>query len=162
MAAGVAGAGIATYTGVLVADTATPAWHEARRELPVLFAASAAASAGGVTTALSAISGRPDNSAARIGAVGAITEVVVAAVMRRRLGDLDTYTSDASARRLDLASRSVSLAGAAMLTFGRRRRLLAIAGGVAVAAGSLCQRLAVLRAGTASANDPRSVLCTTS
>lgn len=158
VAAGLAGAGVATYTGVLVADTATPAWHEARRELPVLFAASAAASAGGVTTALSAISGRPNKSAARIGVVGAITEIVAAAVMRQRLGDLDTYTSDAPARRFDLASRTLSLAGAAMLTFGRKRRLVAIAGGLAVAAGSLCERLAVLRAGTASANDPRSVL----
>ena len=158
VAAGIAGSGIATYTGVLVADTATPAWHEARRELPMLFAASAAASAGGVTAALSAISDRADRSSARIGALGAVTEIVVAAVMRRRLGDLDTYASDASAHRLDQASRVLSLAGSALLLAGRRRRLVTIAGGVAVSTGSVCERLSVLRAGTASANDPQSVL----
>ena len=40
------GAVLATYTGVLLANTAVPAWHEARRELPFVFAGSAAASAG--------------------------------------------------------------------------------------------------------------------
>ena len=37
---------LSTYTAVLVANTAVPAWHEARRELPFVFAGSAAASAG--------------------------------------------------------------------------------------------------------------------
>lgn len=37
---------VATYTAVLVSDTAVPAWHDARRELPFVFAASAVASAG--------------------------------------------------------------------------------------------------------------------
>ncbi|MEO6159357.1 MAG: NrfD/PsrC family molybdoenzyme membrane anchor subunit [Ilumatobacteraceae bacterium] len=158
LVAGLVGPGIATYTGVLVADTATPVWHEARRELPMLFAASATASAGGVTAALSAISGRADASAARIGAIGAVAEVMVAAVMRRRLGNLDTYTSDDSARRLDHASRVLSLAGGALLMAGRKRRIVAAIGGLAVAAGSVCERLSVMRAGTASANDPQSVL----
>src|SRR5207237_1114238 len=40
------GAPLATYTGTLIADTAIPVWHEARRELPFLFGASAVASAG--------------------------------------------------------------------------------------------------------------------
>ena len=30
---------IASYTAVLIADTATPAWHDARRELPFVFVA---------------------------------------------------------------------------------------------------------------------------
>jgi formate-dependent nitrite reductase membrane component NrfD len=161
LGAGLLGPGIATYTGVLVADTATPAWHEARRELPVLFAASAAASAGGITALLSSISGRAETSAARIGALGAVTEIAVGVVMRRRLGELDTYTADDTARRLDHASRYLSLAGAAMLAGrggGGKGRVIALAGGASIAAGSLCQRLAVLRAGTASANDPRYVL----
>jgi len=90
--------------------------------------------------------------------VGAIAEVATAALMRRRLGDLDTYASDPRARRLDRASRTLSVAGAAVLAIGRRRRTPSIVGGMAIAAGSVCERLAVLRAGTASANDPRSVL----
>lgn len=162
LVAGLVGPGIATYTGVLVADTATPAWHEAHRELPVLFAASAAASAGAATAVLAAMSGRPEPSSVRIGVAGAVAEVVTSTVMRRRLGDLDTYKSDPRARRLDRASRVLSLAGAAVLAGGRGRRSTSIVGGLAVAAGSACERLAVLRAGTASANDPRSVLRTAS
>ena len=158
LAAGATGAGVATYTGVLVADTATPVWHEARRELPFLFAASAGASAGAVTMALSAITGPADRKAARVAIAGAIAEVALGAVMRRRLGPLDTYRTDPRAHRLDLASRLLSFGGAAGIVAARRSRPLSIVAAAAVAAGSACERLAVLRAGVASANDPKSVL----
>ncbi|MCW2657061.1 MAG: nrfD, partial [Jatrophihabitans sp.] len=39
---------VASYTSVLLADTATPSWHEARRELPFVFVGSAAAASGGL------------------------------------------------------------------------------------------------------------------
>ena len=38
---------LSTYTAALVANTAVPVWHEARWTLPFVFAAGAAASAGG-------------------------------------------------------------------------------------------------------------------
>ncbi|MGH9583807.1 MAG: NrfD/PsrC family molybdoenzyme membrane anchor subunit, partial [Bryobacteraceae bacterium] len=44
--AGIFGMGLATYTGVLVANTAVPVWQESRRMLPVLFGASAMSSLG--------------------------------------------------------------------------------------------------------------------
>ena len=44
----VAAPAIASYTAVLLADTATPAWHDARRELPFVFVGSAAAASGGL------------------------------------------------------------------------------------------------------------------
>ncbi|HEV7862178.1 MAG TPA: NrfD/PsrC family molybdoenzyme membrane anchor subunit, partial [Acidimicrobiia bacterium] len=44
-AAALTGSMLTTYTGVLLADTAVPVWHEAHRELPFLFAASAATAA---------------------------------------------------------------------------------------------------------------------
>src|SRR5205085_865038 len=37
---------LSTYTGALLSNTAVPVWHEARRELPFVFAAGAALSAG--------------------------------------------------------------------------------------------------------------------
>src|ERR687886_2941638 len=40
------GPALPPYTAVLVAATSVPTWHEARRELPLVFAASSAASAG--------------------------------------------------------------------------------------------------------------------
>ncbi|MGC1210071.1 MAG: NrfD/PsrC family molybdoenzyme membrane anchor subunit, partial [Micromonospora sp.] len=39
---------LATYTGVLLADTSVPSWHEAYPELPTIFAGSALASGAGV------------------------------------------------------------------------------------------------------------------
>ncbi len=50
---------MATYTAVLVADTAIPAWHDARHELPFVFAGGAAASAGALALLLDDGSGRP-------------------------------------------------------------------------------------------------------
>jgi hypothetical protein len=42
------GAGVATYTAALVCDTAVPAWHDGHREMPYVFAGSAATAAGGL------------------------------------------------------------------------------------------------------------------
>ncbi len=47
---------LATYTAVLIADTSVPVWHEeARRELPLVFAASSAASAGAAAAILTPV-----------------------------------------------------------------------------------------------------------
>ena len=40
------------YTAALIADTAIPVWHDARRDLPFVFAASSAATAGAAAAAL--------------------------------------------------------------------------------------------------------------
>ncbi|MET8197757.1 NrfD/PsrC family molybdoenzyme membrane anchor subunit, partial [Micromonospora sp. NPDC005222] len=48
LAAAVTAPALATYTGVLLADTAVPSWHEAYPELPAIFAGSALASGAGV------------------------------------------------------------------------------------------------------------------
>ena len=45
VASALLGLPLSSYTAALIADTAVPAWHEARRELPFLFAAGAAATA---------------------------------------------------------------------------------------------------------------------
>jgi formate-dependent nitrite reductase membrane component NrfD len=45
LAEGAMGLPMSTYTGVLVADSSIPVWHEARHDLPLLFAASDSASA---------------------------------------------------------------------------------------------------------------------
>ncbi len=46
---------LATYTAALVANTAVPAWHEAHRELPFVFAGSGAAAAGGLAMVLAPV-----------------------------------------------------------------------------------------------------------
>ena len=157
-AAGVLGTAVATYTAVLVANTATPVWHEAKGEMPFVFASSATASAGATATLLSCVGGeRADPDAARVAILGAIAETGAATVMKRRLGELSTY-DDPPARRFDRAAMALSLGGALGLVAARGRRVPSAIAAVAVAGGSICERLAVLRAGTASATDPRYVL----
>ena len=48
LGAGLLGPAIATYTAALICDTAVPAWHEGYREMPYVFAGSAASAAGGL------------------------------------------------------------------------------------------------------------------
>ena len=156
--AGAIGPAIATYTAVLVADTATPVWHEARNQLPFVFAASATASAGAATNALHTLESGPSPVAGRVAVAGALGEVAAAAIMKRSLGPLDTYSSDDRTKRLDRAALALSLAGAVGTVAARGRRIPTVLASCAILAGSISERLAVVRAGTASASDPRSVL----
>ena len=80
-ATAVLGPALSTYTAVLVADTAIPAWHEARRELPFVFAAGAAMSAG---SAIALVGGGAP--ARRLALVGAAGELAATTAMERRLG----------------------------------------------------------------------------
>jgi hypothetical protein len=152
--AGVSGLGLSSYTGALVADTAIPVWHEARRELPFVFAGSAAATAGGAA----AIITPPEDAgpARRLALVGAAIEVAARKVMERRLGPFlgEPYFEGESGRYATLAKRLTS-AGAAVLALTGRRRSGAVAGGALLLAGGAFQRWAVFRAGFASARDPK-------
>ena len=48
MAAALVAPAVASYTAVLLSDTATPTWHAGRGEMPFVFVGSAAAAAGGL------------------------------------------------------------------------------------------------------------------
>lgn len=155
-AAGALGLPMATYTAVLVADTSIPAWHEARYQLPFVFAGSAAASAG---AAAALVADAEDEGIGRRLSVGGVAvELVADAAMRRRLGDLGEVYDDGDAGRFHRAATVSSAAGAALLAFGGRRRAITAAGATLVLAGSLAQRWAVYRAGFQSAADPRYVV----
>jgi formate-dependent nitrite reductase membrane component NrfD len=144
---------LCTYTAVLLSDTAVPVWHEARRELPFVFAGSAAASAGAAATL---ITPSRDASAARsLTGLGAVMELVALTAMERRLGDLGRLYREGTAGRYAKAAKALMATGAALtLTAGRRRRRQASVGASLVTTAALCSRLAVLAAGTQSAEDP--------
>jgi formate-dependent nitrite reductase membrane component NrfD len=158
--AGALGVGLATYTGVLVADTAVPVWHEARRELPFLFAAGAAAAAGGVAAGLA---GSPSEAApaVRLAVVGAVAELAVASLMERSLeasGVVEPLKSGAAGRMSRGAKLLAAAGGALMFGVGRRHRAGRVAGGVMIAAGNALTRFAIMEAGHESARDPRYVV----
>jgi hypothetical protein len=144
---------VATYTAVLLSDTAIPAWHEAADTLPFVFAAGAAASAGAVAATLIA----PEHSgpARRLAVAAGAADVVAGAVMARRLGDFgEPYRHGPAARLASAASWCVG-AGVALLALAGRRRAGARAGGALVAAGAFLERFAVIEAGRVSAREPR-------
>jgi formate-dependent nitrite reductase membrane component NrfD len=151
------GGPLATYTGTLVADTSIPVWHEARHELPWLFGASAASSAG----AAAAIAVPVDEAGpARRLAIGAtVATLTLQEVMQRRLGFVGEVYKREEAGALGRIAKLCSGAGAAVLALaGRRSRAAAVTGGALVLGGEFALRWSVFRAGFQSARDPRYVV----
>jgi formate-dependent nitrite reductase membrane component NrfD len=149
-----AGAPLATYTGTLLADTAIPVWHDARKELPWLFGASAAASAGAVTTMF--LPPYESGPARRLAVAGVAAELGVMEAMHHRLGFVGEVYKKEAAGKLARTSKVLTAAGAALLaTRGSRSRGAAVTGSALVLAGELALRWSVFRAGFQSARDPR-------
>jgi len=145
---------LATYTGVLLADTAVPVWHEARHELPWLFGASGMASAG---AAASLFLGIDEAGPARRLAVGAgAAELALTELMERRLGETGEVYKHEQAGAAGKAAKALTATGVAILaTRGKRSRGAQAVGGVLVCAGSMCMRWSVFKAGFQSARDPK-------
>ena len=155
-AAGALGPAVATYTAVLVADTAIPAWHDAHRELPFLFAGSSLASAAGTALAFTATADA--GPARRLAVVCAALEVASFRAMKHRLGEVAGPYKDGRAGRLAKAAEACTALGAlVVVTAGRRRPEAVVAGGL-LCAGSLLTRFSVFRAGFESAADPAATI----
>jgi formate-dependent nitrite reductase membrane component NrfD len=151
--AAAAGPPLATYTGVLVADTAVPVWHEGRHELPWLFGASACASAGAASCLF--LDPADAGPARRLAVAGVAAEAVAVHAMELRLGETGEVYHQGTAGRLATAAKGLAGAGALLLARrgGRSRRAAAL-GGALVCAGELCLRWSVFKAGFQSARDP--------
>jgi formate-dependent nitrite reductase membrane component NrfD len=145
---------LATYTGVLVADTAVPVWHEGRHELPWLFGASAAASAGAAACVF--LNPKDAGPARRLAVAGVAAEGVLVNAMELRLGEVGEVYRREAAGKLSRTAKGLAGAGALLLARrGRRSRAVAALGGAMVCAGELCLRWAVYKAGLQSARDPK-------
>jgi hypothetical protein len=156
-AAALLGLPLATYTGALLADTAVPVWHEARAELPAVFAAGAAASAGAALTALTPP--RHAGPARRLAVLGSAAEIVATRVMESRLGETGAPYRSGAAWRFGTAAQALFAGGAAVIAVGgARSRAAAVAGGSLVTAGVVLARWSVFRAGFESAADPRATV----
>lgn len=153
LVAGALGPPVATYTAVLLANTAVPAWHEGHRELPFVFAGSAATAGSGLGLI---VAPRHENKPARrLAVAGTTCELVAAHLMVHRLGLLAEPYRNGRAGRLLEAGEVLTVTGLlASLGAGRSRRLGVVAG-VALLAASACTRFGIFRAGMASARDPR-------
>jgi hypothetical protein len=151
--AAVLGAPLATYTATLLCDTAVPAWHEAYREMPFWFAGSAAAAAGGLGLAAAPL--EESAPARRLAVLGAGVDLAAERLAHRRLGMLaEPYDRGRPGTLLRLA-RGLTVTGATAAALGGRNRALSVAGGAALATGSLLTRFGVFQAGLVSAKDPK-------
>ena len=150
--AALVGPGVAAYTSVLLADTAAPAWYDARHELPYLFVGSAASAAGGHGLCAGAPAhARP---AARLAGAGAAAELAAEWLLDRRLGPAGEPYRTGRAGTLMRAGRLLAAGGAAVgLT--SRHRAVSVVSGAALLAGSVVTRFGVFEAGRESARDPR-------
>jgi formate-dependent nitrite reductase membrane component NrfD len=159
LGAAVTGPLLATYTGVLIADTAVPAWHEAYRHLPPLFAGSALASAGAVGLAL--VPGPEGRPARRMAFLGAGLELGVATALERGAGMREEPELVSEPYRIGRSGgllrtgRLLTAAGALGTLAAGRSRTVAVASGLALTGGALCTRFGVFYAGIASAEDPK-------
>jgi len=156
-AAGLAAAGVApalaTYTAVLIADTAAPSWHEAYPELPFVFAGSALASASGV--GLLAAPPAETTPARRLALAGAAIELAASRSIQTRLGLLSEPYRRGSAGRLLRTGRGLTLVGALGALLGGRSRLVSALSGAALLAAAAATRFGIYAGGVASMKDPR-------
>jgi formate-dependent nitrite reductase membrane component NrfD len=157
LASALLGGPLATYTAALIANTAVPAWHEVHREMPFLFAGSAATAAGGV--ALATVPLEESGPARRLAVTGAAVELVAEQAIDQRLrsmpGDVGEPYHTGRAGALMKAAKVLTASGGVAAVLGRRSRSLSTASGVALVAGSLLVRFGVFQAGLASAKDPK-------
>jgi hypothetical protein len=138
---------------VLLADTATPSWHEAYRELPFVFTGSAGAASGGLGMLISPVA--QAGPARRLALGGAVVELVAERRMEQSMGIAAEPLHLGKASRLMKAARALTMGGAAGSVLAGRSRAVAVASGAALLAGSACTRFGIFEAGQQSARDPK-------
>jgi hypothetical protein len=163
LGAGLLGPAIATYTAALLCDTAVPAWHAGYREMPYVFAGSAASAAGG----LGLLATRPADAepARNLAVLGATVELIAERQLIRRLARPEGAGSDgvSLAEPYEAGTTGAILRIAEFLTagalagavLGRRSRAVSALAGASLVAASAMTRFGIFEAGMASARDPK-------
>jgi formate-dependent nitrite reductase membrane component NrfD len=168
LGAGLLGPAIATYTAALICDTAVPAWHAGYREMPYVFAGSAASAAGG----LGLLATRPADAepARNLAILGATVELIAKRQLIRRLAGSEGLGSEGpGSGGLSLAepyevgrtgailrlAKYLTAGALAAAVLGRRSRAVSALAGASLVAASAMTRFGIFEAGIASARDPK-------
>jgi hypothetical protein len=148
---------LSTYTAALIANTAVPVWHEARRSLPFVFGSGAVLSAGAMTVAVTPVASAAPARRLVFAAVAA--EFAAIESMRHRLGEhAEPYKRGQSARFRHIRQACIAAGTALLASRGRSSRSAAVVSGALLSAGALSARWAVFKAGFQSAADPKYVV----
>lgn len=153
LVAAAVGPAVASYTAVLLSDTATPTWHAARRDLPFVFVGSASAAAGGMGLLLAPVDEAAP--ARRMAIAGAALDLAASRTMESDMGVSAEPLHHGHAGTLLKAAKALTAGGALLAAAGRGRRRVSAAAGAALVAGSVCTRFGLFHAGQESARDPR-------
>lgn len=155
--AALVGPAMSVYTGVLLSDTAVPTWHEGRRILPSLFAASSATAAGAWGMALS----RPADArmARRFALLGGIGALVASKRLEHDVGPVlrETFkVRDAAAYKR--AATLSTVAGIMCTLLAKKSRPLGVLAGAFLFTGAFTEKWSAYRAGYISAEDAKYVV----
>lgn len=158
IASGVFGPALASYTGVLLANTAVPTWQAARRTLPPLFAAGGLAGAAALLE-LFDLDDASLRTLRRFQAASRALELAAALLMKRevehRAPEAHVHLKQGRAGALFKVSTvltGAALVGALLPGSSRNRRIVT---GLLGTIGAIAMRYAVSDSGTASAKDPK-------
>jgi hypothetical protein len=152
-AAALLGLPLTSYTAALLANTAIPAWSDARWGLAFRFMGSAAASAGAAATLLTPP--RHAGPARRLAIGGAFAETAATQIFQHRLGEVVQVWSEGAAGRFVRVSKLMTTAGGVLIASARGSRARTRAGAALLMAGSALARWGGFRAGFESAGDPK-------
>jgi formate-dependent nitrite reductase membrane component NrfD len=154
LAAALLGPAVASYTAVLLADTATPSWHSARDDLPFVFVSSAAAAAGGM--GLLTVPVEHAGPARRMAVAGSVLELAMSTRMESAMGLAAEPMHQGRAGRYLKSARVLTATGGLLAaTLAGRSRAISVLSGAALLAGSAATRFGIFHTGQQSAQDPR-------
>jgi hypothetical protein len=143
---------LATYTGVLIADTATPAWKEAGGTITAAFAAGALASGAGIGLFAPLSESGP---ARRLAILSTAGEVGAVFRMEKAAGLAGETFTHGLAGRYARAAEVLLVGGGLLAAVTGRSRIGSALAGTALLAGACFERFAIFEAGQASARDPK-------
>lgn len=155
--AGLLGMPLASYTAVLIANTAVPVWKQSRRSLPGVFIGSGMVSAASLLKFLD-LRPREARVVRAFSIAGGLMEIAsVAAVDReaRAVEQVGRALNSGIGGALWTAAKVLSAGALIIALLPGRSKNQRIAAGVAGSLASLCTRFALFYAGKRSARDPR-------
>lgn len=154
--AGILGMPLATYTAVLLSNSAVPIWLATRESLPLLFGASSAASLAAVFD-LMPLGPEPRAIMRRFGIAGRIAELAAATVVEREACTDPTVGQPLHrgvSGALWTAAKVLTTASLVLTLMPGKKPAARKAAGICGVLGGLALRFAVFHAGKASSLDP--------
>jgi hypothetical protein len=147
------GGPMATYTAVLLANTAVPSWNHFHKKLPFVFAGSALAAGGGICMIFTPVD--EAGPARKMAVTGAAVELAVVHQVENDESIVSEPYHEGRAGKFMRAAKTCTAAGAGLTVVAGRTRVGQVASGTLLAAGSLLTRFGVFDAGMVSARDPK-------